>query len=220
EIALWSDPKIKELNPELADALPSKRIIAVYRADSSGTTEIFTTFLYKSAPSAWSKELVGKKVAWPVEQAGRSVGAQGNPGVVQVVLNSPYSIGYVELSYAVTHGMRTASLQNREGVFVQPTVESMQEAARNVSMPSSPLDDFSRTLDEVVFTPGEGSYPASSFTYVFLWKEYRDKDKESALSAFLRWVAGEGYGCLVDGYAPPPPSAVQLLLKAAEVLEG
>lgn len=220
QISSWDDQEIVGLNPELAGVLPGKRIVAVYRSDSSGTTEVLTVFLHKSAPGAWPRERVGKSVDWPVARVGRGVGGKGNEGVTALVLQTPYSIGYVELSYALEYGLPVASVRNAAGRFVLPTDESVRAAAASVSLPRSPLDDFSSTMWDVVYAPGENSYPITSFTYIMLWRDYESRAKAQALSELLRWVASEGYRMMVPGYTAPPREAVDLLLKAAELLAG
>ncbi|MEM0005796.1 MAG: phosphate ABC transporter substrate-binding protein PstS [Ignisphaera sp.] len=220
EIEYWDDPAIKELNREIADKLPHQPIIAVHRSDASGTTEVFTVFLYKSAPNTWSSELVGKQVNWPVDNTGRGVGGKGNEGVTAIVLQNRYSIGYVEWSYATEFRLPIAMVMNAAGRFVLPTAESISSAARGVALPSSPMDDFSHTLYEVVYSVNEDAYPIASFTYIFLWKKYDDSRKALALSEFLRWIVYEGYGSMVPGYAAPPPEVVDLLLQAASIIAG
>jgi phosphate transport system substrate-binding protein len=218
EIAYWNDPYIKELNPEVADKLPNKEIIAVYRSDSSGTTEIFTTFLYKASGGVWPRELVGKSVNWPVDATGRGVGGKGNEGVTRAVMQIPYSIGYVEWSYAIKNNLRVASIKNAAGNFVLPTSETLQEALKNANIPPSPLDDFSGILDSVIYAPGEKSYPILGPSHILIWRVQDDPKKAEGLKLFLRWVAEKGYNYIVEGYIAPPESVKQLLIKAAELI--
>lgn len=218
EIETWNDSLIKKLNPEVADKLPNQRIIVVYRSDSSGTTEVFTTFLHKSAPDLWGRELVGKVVDWPVTKVGRGVGGYGNPGVTQVILTTPYSIGYVEWGFAIANRLQVAAIANRDGRFILPSDVSLAEALRNIKLPNSPLDDFSSTLDEVIYAPGEGAYPITSPSYIILWRTYQSREKAVALSEFLRWVANEGRNYIIPGYIFPPTEVVNLMLKASEIL--
>ncbi|MBP1450069.1 MAG: extracellular solute-binding protein, partial [Thermoproteus sp.] len=99
EIKYWDDPRIKELNPELAGLLPHKPIVRVVRADPSGTNAVFTLYLNKSSPF-WQRHVGrwGLSVDWPNASSGLLKG-QGNPGVASTVEGTPYSIGYIEYNY-------------------------------------------------------------------------------------------------------------------------
>jgi phosphate transport system substrate-binding protein len=218
EIVYWNDPYIRELNPEVADMLPNKEIIVVYRSDSSGTSEIFTTFLYKASNGEWPRELVGKSPNWPVAATGRGVGGKGNEGVTNVVTQTQYSIGYVEWSYAIKNNLKIARVKNAAGNFVLPTTETLQEALKNANIPTSPLDDFSGILDNVVYAPGEKSYPILGPTHILIWRQQEDPMKAEALKLFLNWVAEEGYNYIVEGYVTPPESVRLLLKKASELI--
>jgi phosphate transport system substrate-binding protein len=215
EIVYWSDPYIKSLNPDLMDRLPDKEIIPVYRTDSSGTTELFTTFLYKSSNGIWPKELVGKTVNWPI--TGRGIGGKGNEGVTQATIQTSYSIGYVEWSYAIANNLSIAMIKNAEGLFVQPSERSIMSALENVRLPPSPLDDFSNIIYEVIYASGSESYPIAAVTHIVLWRRY-DGLKALALKEFLTWIANEGYEHIVPGYIAPPQSFRKLLIEAANTI--
>ena len=217
KIRYWDDPRIKELNPNLN--LPRKEIIAVHRSDSSGTTEIFTLFLHKSAPSVWPRELVGKAIDWPVDREGNGVGAKGNEGVTSTVKSTPYSIGYVEWSYALDSGLPMAAIMNPRGEFLLPSIESIQKAVQNVRLPDSPLGDFSSLPMEVVYADVEGAYPIVSFTFLIFWIEY-PPGKAEAVRAFIEYVSTEGQmeGNVVKGYVPVPENIRQFNLEAARLL--
>lgn len=218
EIEYWNDPAIRAVNPAVADRLPSKQIIAVHRSDSSGTTEIFTVFLNKAAPSVWGSELVGKQVNWPVDATGRGIGGKGNEGVTQNVVQTPYSIGYIEWSYAISNNLPVAALKNPAGRFVSPSEASIKAAALGVTLPSSPLDDFSYTLTAVVYSSNPDAYPLSTFAYIFVWTSYQPQEKALAMSQFLKWVARDGYKHMVTGYVAPPEAVKNLLLTASDML--
>jgi phosphate transport system substrate-binding protein len=218
EIVYWNDPYIRELNPEVADMLPNKEIIVVYRSDASGTSKIFTTFLYKASNGEWPRELVGMSPNWPVAATGRGVGGKGNEGVTNVVTQTQYSIGYVEWSYAIKNNLRMARVRNAAGNFVLPTTETLQEALKNANIPTSPLDDFSGILDTVVYAPGEKSYPILGPSHILIWRQQEDPMKAEALKLFLNWIAEEGYNYIVEGYVAPPESVRLLLKKAAELI--
>ncbi len=220
EITKWDDERILQLNPELRGLLPSREIIAVHRSDSSGTTSVFTTYLNKASPTIWLKDLVGLTVDWPVDEKGRGVGGKGNEGVTQAVKTTPYSIGYVELNYAITQGLPTAAIKNSAGACVKPTTETIRAALQNAapSLPKSPLDDWSDALLQVLNAPGEKSYPVVSFSYIFIYKSYPDKAVVEALKEFVRWVNTEGQNYMVPGYLPVPEEIRQVNLKAVDLL--
>ncbi len=217
EVRYWDDPLMRELNPGMK--LPHKEIIAVHRSDSSGTTNIFTFFLHKASSQDWPLELVGKSVEWPVDSRGNGVGAKGNQGVTQVVMNTPYSLGYVELSYALENDLPMASVRNAEGNFVSPSSQSVTEAAKNAFslLPRSPLDDFSLDLDALVYAPGEGSYPLTSFVHLIFWTRYGEKAE--AIREFVRFVNTEGQELIAEGYAPIPPELRSVNLKAVGLIK-
>ncbi len=220
EIKYWDDPRISSLNPGVK--LPHKKIIAVHRSDSSGTTNIFTFFLHKAAPNVWPKSLVGKTIEWPVDGAGNGLGGKGNQGVAQIILSTEYSIGYVELAYALESKMPVALIKNREGKFVRPTTETTTAAAVGAlsSLPKTPLDDFSEDLNAVIFAPGENAYPLTAFTHLLFYTKYDDPDKLRAIKEFIKYVNTEGQDKIVPGYAPIPEELRKINLKALEIIEG
>ena len=126
KITKWDDPKIKEQNPDVT--LPAEDIISAHRSDGSGTTFVFTDYLSKVSPEWHDAVGVGKSVQWP-----SGLGAPGNEGVAASIQGSPYSIGYVELAYALTTGMKFASIQNQEGNFIEPSINSTMAAVTRIS---------------------------------------------------------------------------------------
>lgn len=125
KITNWNDGKIKALNPDLK--LPDAAITTVFRADGSGTSNIFTTYL-SQVSSEW-KEKVGaaNTVKWPTAEKGAA--GKGNEGVASYVARIPNAIGYVEYAYAKQNNMAHAQLKNAAGQFVQPSQESFAAAA-------------------------------------------------------------------------------------------
>src|SRR6266566_4056130 len=114
KITTWNHANISALNPTVA--LPGRTIQVVHRSDSSGTTFVWTSYLHLSS-SAWTSNLVGKSISWPVGLAGK-----GNTGVAGVVLQTPDSIGYVELAYTVQNSMKVEKIQNPAGKWILPTL--------------------------------------------------------------------------------------------------
>src|SRR4051794_16678186 len=197
DIAKWDDAKLKADNPGVA--LPSKDIISVHRADGSGTTAIFTDYLSNVSADWKSKIGTNTSVNWP-----NGLGGQGNPGVANEVTQNPYSIGYVELIYALQQNLKPGQIKNKEGNFIDPSIESVTAAA--AGMTSIP-DDLRISI---VNAPGAQSYPISGFTWILPYKEMPDKPKAIALTRLLYWGIFDGQKYSADlHYAPLPPVMVQ-----------
>jgi len=222
EISKWNDERIRAVNPLIAEKLPDKEIIAVHRSDSSGTTRVFTGYLYKAAPSIWSSEIVGFTIQWPVDKTGRGLGGKGNEGVGNLVRNTPYSIGYVEASYAISLGMDFANLMNRDGYIVALSDESVEAALSEAIkyLPNTPLGDFSQVLDAVLYAPGRYSYPIVTFSYMFVRTNYSDPYTAKALAEFVEYIVEDGQNRLLPGYYRLPQKAVELGLQAASILRS
>ena len=220
-IKYWDDPRIKALNPGIK--LPHHEIFVVFRADASGTQQIFTTFLHKAAPDVWPSTLVGKAPAFPVAGSGRAAGGKGNPGVANLIEGNPYSIGFVEWSYAIENNMSVAAIENAAGEFVKPTLESLVDAAKAAAakLPKTPLGDFSEDEEYIVYSNGKHAYPIVAWTHLIIRTHYDDPAKARAVAALLKWIAEEGESKTILGYAPVPDSVKQLMLDAAnEVLSN
>lgn len=177
----WNDPAILKLNPDLAAKLPDKPITAVHRSDGSGTTEIFTNAL-KSFSADWTAG-AGASVEWPVDKAGNGVGGKGNQGVAAAVQNTPNSIGYVELSYAVQNKITFASLVNKAGKTIKADAASTQSAMADFA------DKFSDKLTAtIVDGDGEKSYPIVGYTYLVLHTtSMTDCLKAQKLLEYIKW---------------------------------
>src|ERR671924_797557 len=148
KITRWDDQRIKELNSDLS--LPADNIVVVHRSDGSGTTFIWTSYLSQVSPE-WNQTIgAGKSVQWTV-----GLGAQGNEGVSNTVLSTPNSIGYVELTYALTTDMDYASLMNRAGNFVEPTLNSTQAAAQAAILVNSTSSANSTSASAVSLPSGD-----------------------------------------------------------------
>ncbi len=206
-IANWNDPRIVELNPELT--LPDAEIITVHRSDGSGTTFVWTDYLSTVSPE-WNNQVgKGKSVEWPT-----GLGAPGNEGVSNGIRGSENSIGYVELAYAMTTGMPYASIQNQEGNFIEPSIEST-EAAVAAAGGNLPAGDASWNNVTLVNAQGADSYPIASFSYLLLYKELADNPtmteaKANALVDFVNWAITDGQQFAPElDYVPLPELVVQ-----------
>ncbi|HJU33759.1 MAG TPA: phosphate ABC transporter substrate-binding protein PstS [Nitrososphaera sp.] len=209
EITKWNDPQIQNLNPDLF--LPDQNIIVAHRSDGSGTTFVWTDYLSKVS-NEWKVHVgKGKSVQWPT-----GIGAPGNEGVASTIQSTLYAIGYVELSYALTTRMTYAYLENQEGNFIEPSIDSVR-AAVSSSADLLPRGDESWEQVSTTNSPGEDSYPISSFSYLLLYKELSTSpridsmDKAKALVDFVAWAITDGQRFADDfGYVALPDDVVLL----------
>lgn len=197
-VTKWNDPAIKRINK--GANLPEHGIIVVHRADTSGTTSIFTDYL-NSVSTRWRREMgKGTIVAWPV-----GVGCTGNQGVTVRVERTPYAIGYVELAYASEAGLSSASVRNRNGKFVAPDFRTIREAV-------SRSDNFKSydTLTSLVNRPGDNSYPIVGLTWFLAYQKQKDPIKGKKLVEFLGWAISTGQDAApFMMYAPLPKEIIE-----------
>ena len=198
-IKKWNDPAIKKANPDVK--LPDTAISVAHRSDGSGTTYIFTHYL-AAVSSEWKSQVgAGKSVNWPV-----GIGGKGNEGVAGVVKQTPGSVGYIELAYAVQNKLPYADVKNSTGEFITPTTDSTTAAA-NGGVEAMKKDI--RTV--IVNSPEKGAYPIAGFTYVLLYQDQADAAKGKAIVDFLNWAMTEGQKeCAALYYAPLPAGVVAL----------
>jgi phosphate transport system substrate-binding protein len=199
KVKKWNDPAIAKLNPGVK--LPVTDITVVHRSDGSGTTYIFMDYLSKISPEFKTTVGVNTSVNWPV-----GVGGKGNEGVSGLVSQTPGSIGYVELIYALQTKIPFGAVQNAAGEFVKASVDSVTKAAAAAAanMPA----DFRVSITNA---EGAGSYPISSFTWILLYEDPTDKAAAKATVDFMHWALTDGEKYAADlGYAPLPDSVVKL----------
>ncbi|MBN1150829.1 phosphate ABC transporter substrate-binding protein PstS [candidate division WOR-3 bacterium] len=207
EITKWNDPAIQTINSGVE--LPNTEIVVVHRADGSGTTYIFSDYLTKVSTDWASRVGCGKSLDWPVGLAGNQ-----NPGVAGLVQSTPGSIGYVELIYALSNDMPVATIQNKSGRYVYPSIETVSAAA-NVDMPP----DMKVSITD---TEAEEGYPISGFTWILLYQEqnYSGRSMETARETvnLIWWMIHDGQSHAEPLlYAPLPQSAVR---KAEDLLKS
>ena len=191
EITTWDDEAIKAENPKAK--LPSTSITVAHRADGSGTTEQFTKYLAAAAPGVWTLGS-GATVSWPADtQAG-----QGNPGVGQIVKSTDGAIGYVDYSDAKALKLRFASVKNKDGTYVKPSLKATSAALAGAQIP----DDLTyNPLD----APGKKTYPITAPTWILVYQNQTNKAKGKAITSFLNFIYGEGQKLAPDvDYAPLP----------------
>ncbi len=207
KITKWDDARIVALNK---DKKLSGDIMVVRRSDGSGTTNIFTDYLSKVSEEWKAKAGTGTAISWPV-----GLGGKGNEGVAGFVKQTPGSIGYVELIYAKSNGLPYATIQNKAGQFVEPTLESVTAAADG-ALKTMPADY------RVSITNAEGktAYPLSAFTYLLVWKTMPDVNKGAKLVKFLKWAATEGQSqAAALHYAPLPKSLAKKIETTVGTIE-
>jgi phosphate transport system substrate-binding protein len=203
KVTKWNDPAITGSNPGVK--LPSEDIVVIHRSDGSGTTYIWTDYLSKVS-SDWQNK-VGKNtsVNWPV-----GLGGKGNEGVAGLIKQTPYSVGYVELIYAVQNNIPYGSVKNAAGDFVKASLASVSAAAAGAakSMP----DDFRVSITN---PPGKEAYPISSFTWLLIPARIQDSAKKAAIKDFLGWMLTSGQQfCEPLAYAKLPKEVVAKEQKA------
>jgi phosphate transport system substrate-binding protein len=207
KIKKWNDAKITAINPEVK--LPDLSISVVHRSDGSGTTYIFSDYLSK-VNAAWNtKPGKGKSLDWPI-----GLGAKGNEGVSGLVKQTPGSIGYVELVYALQNKMPAASLKNKSGNFVEASLKTSSAAAA-IDLPA----DMRVSLTN---TDAPDGYPICSFTYLLVYQNqsYNNRTEASAKATInlINYVIHDGQKYAESlGYAPLPDAAVK---KAEEILKS
>jgi phosphate transport system substrate-binding protein len=188
----WDDPAIRTDNADLR--LPNLPIQVVTRADSSGTTAVFTDFLHAAVGEAWGLG-GGRAIRFP-----RGTAVTGSEAVVATVERVPGAVGYVQLSYAQRAGLGVALLGNRAGRFVAPTPDAV-----NAALVAAGLRSFSTTARLRFNVDAPGAYPLSTFSYLLYRREGLDPDKAQALRHFAVWALTEGQRLGESvGYAPVP----------------
>jgi len=205
KIRKWNDPSLRDLNRNVP--LPDQDIVVIHRSDGSGTTYVWAEYLSKVSP-AWKEKVgFGTSVNWPT-----GIGQKGNEGVAGQVKRTQGSIGYVELEYALQNQMNVGEVQNREGVFVKPTLQSVKTAAE--ALLKEIPDDLRYSLTN---GPGKDSYPISGTTWAVLYNTL-PASKGQLILDFLRWVIHDGQKYCEELHYTPLP--VGLVERAEKKLAG
>jgi phosphate transport system substrate-binding protein len=191
KIKTWNDPAIKATNSGVN--LPSTPITVAVRSDSSGTTQNFSQFLMEAGGSAWT---LGSSsiIKWPsTAHAGN-----GNSGVAQIIKSTPGAIGYVDYATAKASSLTYASVKNKDGSYVAPSVQSATTAADNATI--KPDLTFS-----AIWAPGASSYPITAQSWVLVYQTQSDANTAKMLQAYIGYLVGAGQQLLPElGYAPLP----------------
>lgn len=200
KIKTWNDPAIAAINPGIK--LPNTPVVITHRSDGSGTTNIFTTYLSKVNSDWNTKPGKGSSINWPA-----GLGAKGNEGVAGLIKQTPGAIGYIELAYALQNKMAFASIQNKSGKFIVPSVASTSMAG-DIQIPADAKVSLTNT-------EAADGYPISGFTWALLYKEQKYNNRSEAratkLVNLLWWNIHEGQQyCEGLNYAKLSPAAVSV----------
>lgn len=210
EIKTWDDPAIKKLNPDLK--LPSDAIAVVFRSDGSGTTFVWTNYLSKVSEEFKSKIGSNTSVQFPV-----GIGAKGNEGVANNVMQTKGAIGYVEYAYATQNKLSYTKMINKDGKTVSPEIAAFQAAAANADWSSAP--GMGVILTE---QPGAESWPITNPTFILMHKKSKDAAAAKEALKFFDWAYANGSKAAEElHYVPLPDSVIALIKKSwGEIVDG
>ena len=208
KVTKWNDPAIAGANPGVK--LPADDIVVIHRSDGSGTTYIWTDYLAKVSTDWQSKVGKNTSVNWPV-----GLGGKGNEGVAGLLKQTPDSIGYVELIYAIQNSLPYGTVKNSSGEFIKASLAGVSAAAAGAakSMP----EDFRVSITN---PPGKDAYPISSFTWLLIPAQIQDPAKKAAIKDFLTWMLTSGQQfCEPLAYAKLPKEVVAKEQKAVALIQ-
>jgi phosphate transport system substrate-binding protein len=195
KVKKWNDPLIAKSNPDVK--LPETNVTVVRRADSSGTTFVFTKHLAEISKEWKDGPGVGKSVDFPV-----GIGGKGNEGVTATIKQTPGAIGYIEFGYLKQAQLPVASLENKSGAFVAPDLKAAEAALASVKMP----EDLRAWLPD---PEGKESYPIVTYTWLLCYKKYPDAARSKALKDVVKFCLSEGQKSSAEmGYVPLPAEVV------------
>jgi len=201
KIKKWNDAAITKLNPGVK--LPDTNIAVVRRADGSGTSFVFTSYLAK-VNNEWKEKIgSGSTVNWPT-----GLGGKGNDGVAAFVQRLPGSIGYVEYAYAKQNNLAYTKLVDADGKAITPTEESFSAAAKGA--------DWTKTFaQDLTNQKGDNAWPISSTTFILIYKDQQDAAKGTEVLKFFDWAYKNGNKLTTDlDYAALPDSVVEQIRAA------
>jgi phosphate transport system substrate-binding protein len=210
KIKKWNDPAIAKVSGNTG--LPDKDITVCHRSDESGTTKNFTQFLADYSKEWESGPGVDKTVKWPV-----GTGAKGNDGVAGCVKQTDGAVGYVEQAYALQNDFTTAAVKNKEGQFVEPSLEATSAAGVGAQVP----DDLKFST---INAPGAKTYPISAVTFLLVWQDQCKVGIKPAtaklIKSWLDYALGGGQEVAPDlEYAPLPDPIKQKAQAKVDALQ-
>ena len=207
KVTKWNDPLIAKANPDAK--LPDVPINVVVRADSSGTTFVFSQHLASISPEFAQNPGVNTMPNWAV-----GTRSKGNKGITASIRTTPGSIGYIEYGYAKGQHLPMADLENKAGKFVKATTASAQASLAGVQMPA----DLMAWLPDPA---GDDSYPIVTYTWLLCYKRYDDANKLQALKGVIEYGLTEGQKSSEQfGYVPLPAPVVAKVRDALNNIQG
>ena len=211
KISRWDDARIKALNPGVN--LPGKAISVVHRADASGTSFVFTTYLSRVSQE-WGKSVgAATAVDWPV-----GIGAKGNEGVAGNVAQTSGSIGYVEFAYAKQNHLKHTRMTNKDGKIVVPSADTFKAAASNADWAGAANNGFYIIL---VDQPGASAWPITATTYILVYKQPQDVAATKEVLKFFQWsYKNGGNAALSLDYVPLPANATTAIEASWKQIQG
>jgi phosphate transport system substrate-binding protein len=189
KITTWNDPAIAKLNPGVT--LPSEKIVTLHRADSSGTTFVFTSYLNAQDPSGWPSANVGTTITWP--SAPGNLAETGSGGMVTGCGSTKGCIAYLGVSYlskTSAAGLGEASLANKAGKYLQPTSATISAALASFSPP--PSSGTTAGAESLINTSAAGGYPILNYEYAIVKKSQPSAAEAGAIKKFLGWILTTG----------------------------
>ena len=211
KISRWDDPAIKKLNPSLN--LPGQAIAVVHRADGSGTTYQFATYLSRISKDWASNVGADTAIDWPT-----GIGAKGSEGVAGNVAQVSGAIGYVEYTYAKQNHLAYTKMLNKDGKTVDPTPDNFKAAAASADWAAASKNDFVILfLDQ----PGADSWPITATTFALMYKQPGDAAASASALKFFKWGMEKGDQLALGlDYVPLPPNAVSAIETSWKGISG
>lgn len=211
KISRWNDPAIKALNPGVN--LPGQAISVVHRADASGTSFVFTTYLARVS-AEWAGNVgAATAVDWPV-----GIGAKGNEGVAGNVAQTAGSIGYVEFAYAKQNHLKHARMVNKDGKTVVPSADTFKAAAAGADWVGAANNGFYIIL---VDQPGASAWPITATTYILVYKQPSDPAATANVLKFFKWAYDNGGPAALSlDYVPLPKVATDSIVASWKQIQG
>jgi phosphate transport system substrate-binding protein len=214
KITMWNDTAIAKLNPGVS--LPAEKIVTMHRADSSGSTFLFTSYLNAQDPSGWSSSNIGTTITWP--SAPGSLAETGSGGMLTACGATKGCIAYLGISYltkATTAGLGTASLADKSGKFQAPTTATITSAL--ASFPAPPASGAESLINST------SGYPIINYEYAIVKKSQPSAAEAAAVKKFLSWVLSTGDSSTylsTVGFLPLPTPAQSVATTLASSISG